>query len=181
MTIFNNIPVKNIRFLAFVMLIFSGVSCATLTQETDYPAMLKEIRYENADFSFVKLRDYLREHPGSRHRPEIMFAMGEYYFQIKNYHDAVEELARYINEYPEDKNAVFAQAILYKILLEYTDEPQLLEKLKEDFFCAPLFFVFSDAKTKYYKSILNNSYKIIDYVDRIEVFKNEESFLKITP
>ncbi len=107
--------------------------------------------------------------------------MCEYYVQIKDYRDAINELTKYIIDYPESKNSVIARIILYKTILDYNVEPSLLEKLKEQFFSKSLFLVFSDSKIKYYNSILNNTYKIVDYVDRIEIFKNDELFLKITP
>lgn len=172
---------KKTSGLLLITLIFVNLSCATLTRESDYYRILKEIRSTNIAFSFIKLKDYLREHPNSIYKAEIKFAMIEYYFQIKDYRDAVSELTEYIMDYSEGKNTIFAKAILYKILLEYKDEPLLLEKLKETFFSKSLFLIFSDVKAKCYRSILNNTYKVIDYVDKIEVFKNDEPFLKITP
>lgn len=175
-----NIKIKPFKFLVIIF-IFVNLSCATFSEESEYRAILKEIRIGDVDFSFVKLKNYSKEHPDSIYNPEIKFAIGEYYFQIKDYHDAINELTRYILDYPNDKRTIFAKAVLYKILLEYKDEPALLEKLKDNFFSAPIFFIFSDTKIKYYSSILNNCYKIVEHVDKIEVFRNEELFLKVTP
>ncbi len=170
--------INNFLILALILI---NLSCVTANSERQYRVILKEIRSGDFGFSFIKLKNYLREYPDSIHKPEIIFAMAEYFFQIKDYHDSIDELTRYILDYPEDKGRVFAQAILYKIFLEYKDEPLLSEAIKESFFSKSLFLVFSESKIKYYTSALNNAYKIVEYVDKIEVFKNNEPFFKITP
>lgn len=175
-----NIKIKIINFLVIIFTFFSA-SCATLSKESEYHVILKEIKAGDIDFSFVRLKNFLKEHPDSIYKPEIKFAICEYYFQVKDYHDAIEELTAYILDYPNGKRAVFAKAILYKILLDYRDEPMLLGKLKDNFFFTPVFFIFSDTKIKYYRSILNNDYKITEYVNKIEVFRNNELFFEVTP
>lgn len=172
--------INTLKF-AVAILIFINLSCITSTQDSQYYDALKEAKSGNADFAFMKLNNYLRENPDSIHTQEIRFAIGEYYFQIKDYRDAIYKLTDYIKDYPKDESIIFAQAILYKILLEYKKEPQLIQNLKENFFSKSLFLIFSESKAKYYKSILNNTYKIVDYVDKIEIFKNNGLFLKITP
>lgn len=171
----------NMIKFALLILVFVNLSCNTTTGDIRYHDAIKEIKSGNIDFAFMKLNNYLRDNPDSIHAREIRFAKGEYYFQIKDYRDAVNELGNYIVDYPKEKNTIFAQAMLYKILLEYKSEPALQEKLKKLFFSNSVFLIFSDSKTKYYKSILNNSYKILDYVDKIEVFKNNELLFQITP
>jgi len=135
----------------------------------------------NIDFVFVKLDSYLKEFPDSIHVPQARFAVCEYYFQIKDYRSAIYKLRDYIIDFPEEKATIFAQLFLYKILSEYRKEPALTEKIKESLFSKSVFLVFSDAKVKYYKSLLNNIYRILNYVDKIEVFKNNDLFLRITP
>lgn len=173
----------HIKLKAIIYLLLLGCvsSCATLRPEGDFNAFIKEIRRENADFAFMQLASYLREHPESAHVLDIRFALGEYYFQIRNYNDAIDELQYCIQSHPPDRNAVFAYAILYKIVSGYQDDPETLQKLKERFFSKSLFLVFSESKTKSYTSILNNRYDIVDYVDKIEVFKNNEAFLEVRP
>jgi tetratricopeptide (TPR) repeat protein len=156
-------------------------SCATLTPAGDFNAFIKDIRKESPDFAFMRLSAYLRDNPGSAHTCEIRFALAEYYFQIKNYYDAFDELQYCIENDPKGKNAVFAYAMLYKIISEYPNDAEVLLKLKERFFSKSLFLVFSDSKTKSYTSILNNRYDVVDYVDKIEVFKNNEAFLEVRP
>lgn len=172
---------KNLSKLLIAIFIFTNLSCATLSGESEYYAILKEIKTSEPDYVFMKLKNYLQEMSDSIHAQEIRFALCEHYFQTENYRDAINELSTYIIDYPDDKSTVFAQAIFYKTLLRYKGDSRLLEKLKERFFSQSLFLVFSESKVKHYKSILNNTYKISEYVDKIEFFKNNDLFLKITP
>lgn len=172
--------IKTLSFL-FAILVFVNLSCIRPIRDIQYFDALKEARSGNIDFAFMKLNNYLSERPDSNHAQAIKFAVAEYSFQIRNYRDAIYKLVGYIEEYPEDDSVLFARAILYKALLEYKQEPLLIEKVKRNLFLTPLFLIFSESKAKNYESILNNTYKIIDYFDKIEIFKNDDLFLKITP
>lgn len=172
--------IKTIKLILFVLALFN-LSCGTLKNDLTYTSAVQEAKSGNVGFAFMQLRDYLRQYPDSPHTCEIKFAIGEYYFQIKDYREAIGELSKYIMDYPHEKNTIFAKALLYKAILEYKNEPPTLEKLKELFFSKSIFLIFTDAKTRSYHSVLNNNYKILDYVDRIEVFKNSELFFEITP
>lgn len=176
----NRLKINTLKFLS-IILVFLNLSCVTSIKDTRYCDAWEEARSGNIDFAFMKLNNYLREYPGTIHTKEIRFAICEYYFQIKDYRDAVYKLSEYIKDYPDDKTAIFAQALLYKIILEDNQQPHLIEKMKESFFSKSLFLIFSESKIKSYNSILNNTYEIADYVDKIEIFKNNDLFLKITP
>jgi len=166
----------SVLFLALL-----NLSCVTSAEQNRYREIIREAKTGNIDFAFVKLNSYLKEFPDSLHIAQARFAVCEYYFQIKDYRSAIYKLRDYIIDFPEKEATIFAQLLLYKILSEYKKEPALTEKIKESFFSKSVFFVFSDAKVKYYKSSLNNIYRILNYVDKIEVFKNNDLFLKITP
>ena len=164
-----------------LFLVLLNLSCATSTGQYRYKEILRDAKAGNIDFAFVKLDSYPKEFPDSIHVPKARFAVCEYYFQIKDYRSAIYKLRDYIIDFPEEKATIFAQLLLYKILSEYKKEPALTEKIKESLFSKSVFLVFSDAKVKHYKSSLNNIYRILNYVDKIEVFRNNEPFLKITP
>ena len=169
------------RRLIFVVLLFLNLSCAATDRQRQYYNILKDTRRDSVHFTFMKLRNYLQEYPGSVHSREIRFAIGEYYLQVKNHQEAIRSLTAYLNDYREGEETIFAQALLYKAMLEYKEEPLLMEKIKENFFSESLFLTFSESKVKRHRSILNNTYKVVDYIDKIEIFKNNDLFLKITP
>lgn len=164
---------------ACILLILLNLSCSSIGVNPHYQNAVREARLGNADFAFMELRSYLQESPESDRAQNARFAMAEYYFQNKDYRQAILELTDYVMRYPEGKNTVFAQALLYKIFLEYQSEPELLGKLKELFFSKSIVLIFSEAKTKRYKSILGNRYSIMEYVDKIDVFQNDTLLFEI--
>lgn len=170
-----------ITLSAVILIMFCNISCITATRDSLYNDALGDIKSGNIDFAYIKLSSYLKDNPNSVKDKKIRFAIAEYLFQTQNYRDALYKLAEYINDYPEDTSAIFAQVLLYKVLLEYKQEPEKIKNIKERFFSKSLLLIFSESKTKYYKSLLNNTYKIIDYIDKIEIFKNNEPFLIVTP
>jgi outer membrane protein assembly factor BamD (BamD/ComL family) len=172
---------RKIFYLPVIFIILLNLSCATTSIEAQYKDILREARLGNTDFTFMKLTNYLSSYPDSAHAPEVEFALAEYYYQTQNYRDAIDALTRHIKDYSDSKSRVFAYALLYRLLSEYKLEPQLIAKIKQNLFSNSLLLIFSQSKTKYYKSIFNNTYKIVDYIDKIEIFKNNELFLKITP
>lgn len=167
--------------LSAVILIFLNLSCLIPIKDKRYGDILREIKSGNNDFAFMKLKDYLQNYPDNRHTQELKFALCEYYYEIKDYHDAIPALVDYINAYQNYQATIFAQALLYKIMLEYNQQPQLTAKIKENFFSSSLFLIFSESKVKHYNSLFKNKYKIAEYLDHIEIFKNNELLLKITP
>lgn len=167
---------------SIIALSIINTSCMTITKDNQYYyTAIEEARLGNFDFAFMNLNNYIWEYPDSIHTKDVKFAIAEYYFQTNNFRDAIYKLSEFIHDYHEEDTAIFAQALLYNAILKYKTEPKLTEKIKEAFFSKSIFLIFSELKVKQYKSILNNSYKIVDYIDRIEVFKNNELFLKITP
>lgn len=170
-----------IGFITVLFLAFMNLSCVTPKEGPGYYEALQEAASGNLDFAFLELNSYLRENPDSYHAPDIKFAVAEYHLGVKNYREAIDRLSKYIIDYPEEQNALLAQILLYKALIDFNPQSPLLEKLKERLFSKSIFLFLSDSKTKLYKSLLNNKYKIIEYVDRIEVLKNDEAILRIAP
>lgn len=164
-----------------IILLLINVSCVSTDNEYRYCEAMTDVKNGKIDFAFIKLTDYLRDNPQSPRSEKIKFAIAEYYLQINNYHDAILALSAFINEYPKDRNTVFAKALLYNAVKEYQKDTPLTERIKKEFFSSSIFLTFSEAKIKEYKSILNNTYKIAEYIDKIEIFKNNDLLFEITP
>ena len=158
---------NKIKFI-IITLIFFNISCVSLKKDNYYLDIIKEAKSGSIDFAFMKMRNYLKDNPDSKYVPEIKFSIIEYYFQINNYNEAISELSAYLNSYPQEQNSVFAYALLYKIILKYKKDSKAL------------FLVFAESKSKQYRSALNNTYKIVNYLDKIEIFRNGELFFEIS-
>ncbi|MDD5552777.1 MAG: hypothetical protein PHE18_02775 [Candidatus Omnitrophica bacterium] len=150
-------------------------------QEAAYYDALQDVKEGHHDYAYIKLREYVRERPRPDREKKARFSMAEYLLEIKNYRDAIKQLAGYLEDYPDDPSRVFAQALLYKALTDFKQDPELIERIKLNFFSRSLFLIFSESKSIEYESIFKNVYRITEYVDRIEIFKNNELFLDIAP
>ena len=159
----------------------SSMSASVSPETLNYQDALEDAKGGKSDFGLVKFDNYLKEYPNSPHKQGIKFAIIEYYLQINDYQDAILNLKQYIEEYPKDKSTVFAKALAYKAISEYGLNRELIEPIKEGFFSKSLFLIFSESKTKSYTSILGNTYKIVDYIDKIQFLKNNELFLEVSP
>lgn len=172
---------KALKALLAVMVSLQLISCACVPKEDLFLEAEAQAKAHKYDFAFILLGDYLKNNPGGRRGADARFALAEYYYLRKNYRPASVELTKYFQDYHDAPSAIFAKAMLYKILQEKEEHIEITDKLKQDFFSRPLFLVFSQSHAASYVSALNNTYKIMDYVDKIEVYLNDEIFLEIRP
>ena len=166
----------------FSLLLLS--SCASLSEPGRiYKNALNNVKEKNFDSAFMNLRELARDYPNSPYSRNARFAMAEYLFTKKDYYDSLREFVSIIEDFPNTSQALFAKAIVYKALSEFSSKEieGLSSKIKREFFAQPIILVFSEYKTKSLKTLLGSHYTIKDYVDRVEIFKDNEIFLKITP
>ncbi|RKY31327.1 MAG: hypothetical protein DRP74_05150 [Candidatus Omnitrophota bacterium] len=182
-------------YLTVLVLIFSSLSCAAVSNKISdgiYSVRLKnkeplffealqDAKAGNKDFAIMKFAEFLRMNPNTIYAKDIKFAIAEYNLEAKNYVGAIPQLAAFIEEYPEGTRTMLARALLYKALSDYGEETMTEEYMTEHFFAKCLFLIFSESKARYYVSILDNVYKIVDYIDKVKIFKNDELYLEITP
>ncbi|MEW6101782.1 MAG: outer membrane protein assembly factor BamD [Candidatus Omnitrophota bacterium] len=168
---------------AFLLILFASLnlSCLSTGAERRYQEAIKEAEEGNTNVAFLILKDYLNEFPQTPYGKDIRFALAEHYIDMQAYRDAIKELKSYLTDYPEDKTMVFVRALIYKILKEYQPDPELIESIESLFFSKSIFLSFSSSKTYTYKSLLNNTYKAVDYIDRITILKNDEILLEVSP
>jgi len=165
-------------------------SCATVSQSAQYYRQAyQQAKRKNYDTAFLKLRALLLNDPRSPYAPRAKFSTGEYYYDKEDYADAILTFYEYINEYPEDSGRVFAELIIYKISTEIKTnkylqfkERDLIEKIEKKIFSKPMFFLFFDKEKSYtFRSAFGNVYTALEYVDKVEVRRNGDYFLEISP
>lgn len=164
--------------------------CATVSETGDrYRAAVQAFRDGQAYFAFMHLKAIVKDDPNSPYAPAATFALGEYYFDNEDTFNAVKTLSDYVSLYPKDKGVVFAKLIIYKIITEIKkderlseEQSALIKEIRKELFSQPLFLIFYDRKIpRSYKSIFNHSYLVYDYVDKIKVFRDDKSFLELSP
>ncbi|MCX5687798.1 MAG: hypothetical protein NTV71_04075 [Candidatus Omnitrophica bacterium] len=150
-----------------------------------YDLAMRYIKNKQPDFALMEFRSVIRDFPKSPLAQRSVFAIAEYYYDHKMYHDAIKDFTGYIKSYPGSKANVFAKAYLLKIIEEIIDptleEKDKLEDIKKEFFSTPLFLLFKEYKETSYRSPFRNKFKIRYDIDNIEVYKNGQFFLTLKP
>lgn len=175
------------KYLIIFTLILTLTSCANQSASGrlyhDAKVFAKEGR---KDFAFLSLNEILRQNPNDRFAPEAIFGIAEYYYDTANYSQAVKEFAGLLKKYKSSKLGIFARAYLYKMIsdvkwLQSKDAVELAEAIKKEFFSKSAFFVFSEFKEVKAVSVLSNKYVLKEYVDKIDIFRNDKLFLSVSP
>jgi outer membrane protein assembly factor BamD (BamD/ComL family) len=174
-----------ILFIIGLIFVLSGQNVYAGEAGIRYDKAVRCIKLKQPDFAFMEFKSILRDFPESPLAQKSMFAIAEYCYDHKMYYDAILNFTEYINNNPRSKADVFAKAYLLKIMEEIKDptweEKRMLEKAKEDFFSKPLFLLSSKYKETSYKSVARNEFRIRYYIDKAEVYRNGQLFVKITP
>ncbi|MFH1201560.1 MAG: hypothetical protein V1674_01560 [Candidatus Omnitrophota bacterium] len=172
------------RIILILFCILALNACATLTEPGRiYHGAVCDIRDKNLNPAFMELRFLIRDYPKTPYAKDARFAIAEYFFIKNDYYDALREFAAIQEDFPNSPHALFAKAVAYKIISQHgrKDIKELSSKIKKEFFDKPVVLVFSEYKTKSLKTLWGSCYAIKDYVDRVEILKDNEIFLKITP
>jgi hypothetical protein len=175
-----------ILFVVGLIVVFSVQDLYAGEAGARYDKAIRCIKLKQPDFAFMEFRSILRDFPKSSLAQKSMFAMAEYYYDHKMYYDAILNFTEHINNNPRSKKAnIFAKTYLLKIMEEIKDptweEKRMLENVKKDFFSKPLFLVSARYKETSYKSVSRNKFRVRYYIDKVEVYRNGQLFVKITP
>lgn len=149
-----------------------------------YEEGLKLAKEKEYDFAFLSFRSLVQEYPKSKYAQDALFAVGEYFYQVKSYYDVNKIFNEYINKYASSPGAIFAKAYLYKII-EYSDKveerrKETADKLTLDFFSQIPFLLMPENKERSYLSAFNNKFTLNYQPDKIEIYQNGKIFIEIT-
>ncbi len=173
-------------FAVGLVVIFSVKElCAIEYARARYDAAIRYIKNKQPDFALMEFRSVIRDFPNSPLAQRSIFAIAEYCYDNKMYHDAINDFTGYVKSCPDSKANVFAKVYLLKIIEEIADptleEKNMFEDIKKEFFSKPLFLLFKECKETSYQSPSRNRFKIRYYIDNIEVYRNSQLFLTLKP
>ena len=131
------------------------------------------------DYAFMCFRSIINSSSRSKFYKEALFSTGEYYYSMGDYRNADRSFSSFLDTYPKDEAFPFAIAYMLRI-----DEQMQISKTTEGLRKKLITFkqlslLFSEFKELTYKSPLNLHYKAIYFIDRIEMYINEDLFEKI--
>ena len=132
------------------------------------------------DFAFIHFNALLDGFPESEYRQQALFATGEYYFLNGLYSDAIRAFNKFIENDPESEAKPFAIVYLLK-LAQRRGEEDTAERLKKELIGSQqLSLLFRDFKEFKYLSPLYKNYKALNFIDKIEIYIDNELFSKIS-
>ncbi len=163
-------------FLAFIIL-----SPAYLYAQTPRSLYYKGrflARSNDKNFAFFYFNRLARDFPDSKFAKESLFAVGEYYFVIRNYQDSASKFLEYINYYPESKVNLFSLMYLFKAAQTENNQEAAAEIEKKIFNFQQISLIFRDFKEYRYKTALDRELKAVYFIDKVEFYIDGQFFTK---
>ena len=169
-----------ILFVIILLVLLSWNSGNAQEERQLYSMAASAVKSGDLDTAFMHFRSLLENYPESKYRENPLFAIGEYYYLIADYSDAVKTFISFISDYPDSKGRQFALAYLLKIA-QIRGEESLVKSLEEKIVTLrQLTLLFSDFKEYKYRSSLLKEHRVIYYIDKVEFYVDKELFAKIS-
>ncbi|MBN3040628.1 MAG: hypothetical protein JW867_05830 [Candidatus Omnitrophica bacterium] len=168
------------KILLTVLLILVSFNNLYAQRETYlFHKAVGEAKSGNRDFAFIYFRRFLQSEPDSNLAKEAVFALGEYYYSLKSFPNATLYFKRFITDYPKNDARIFAYAYLLDLAkadgkIELT---AVLEKKIVTYYSLSL--LFRKYKEYRYKSPMAKNYKALYYIDKVQIYLDEELFAEI--
>lgn len=144
-----------------------------------YSKTLKSVRNNDLDFAFMYMRSIISKFPDSKHAPQALFGLGEYYFNTSNYPASIGAFKEFARKYPDSKARPFALAYLLKMAKKLNARQESIKGLQKEIVAfQQVSLLFRDFKELEYNSIFGRSYKLIYFIDKFEFYIDGEIFEK---
>jgi outer membrane protein assembly factor BamD (BamD/ComL family) len=156
-------------FMSIALLLAGSVRAHAFTAGAAYKAARTAVRSGNLDFAFFNFKAIVQDFPKTRYYKDSLFAIGEYYFFISDFYNANRAIARYIGEFGEDPEALFAYWYLMRVAQRSgSDDPRVEHYKKQIISFKQLSLLFRDFKEFKYLSPLGRVHRAVFYIDKIE-------------
>jgi tetratricopeptide (TPR) repeat protein len=133
-----------------------------------------------SDFAFMYYNELLRNYPTSKYREQALFATGEYYYKVSSFREAAAAFTDYLGEYPGSEQRLYVLAYLLSIAQRGKDASTIESLEKQIIDLQQVSFVFREKKEIAYRSPLNQNYKAVIHIDRVEFYVEGKLFAKVS-
>lgn len=145
-----------------------------------YAKAIQSARSGRVDFAFMYYNQLDRDFPRSRHREQVLFAQGEYFYELPAYAQAASFFRTLLQEYPQSPAKLFVLLYLYKIADAGQDVKELENFKKEILTFRQIGLVFKETKEYKYQSPFYRSYRAVFYIDKVEFYRGGELFAAVS-
>lgn len=144
-----------------------------------YYKAVKLARDKQLDFAFSYLDMVVNIYPNSKFFEDSLFSCGEYYFISGDSNSAKNIFEKFVGLLPDSKAKPFALVYLLKIA-EGEKKQDIIEALQKQIISfKQVSLVFRDFKEYSYLSALDKEYRIVYFIDRVEIYIDGDLFAKI--
>ena len=169
------------RYLIFFVISFWFVSTGFAPGAFEmYSKAVKFAKAGQDHFAFMHYNELLRNYPMSEYREQALFAIGEYYFRMPDFQEAAEAFQTFLKDYPDSEEKLYALAYLLNIANKDKIELSVQSLEKQIINLQQVSFVFRESKEVSYRSPLNQHYKTVIHIDKIEFYVEGELFAKVS-
>ena len=162
------------------LLLLAPVCGSAGEEDALYAKAIQAARSGRIDFAFMYYNQLDRDYPRSRHREQILFAKGEYFYELPAYPEAVKLFSVLLQEYPKSPAKLFALMYLYKIA-EAGQDARALENFKKEVLTfRQVGLVFKETREYKYQSPFYRAYRAVFYIDKVEFYRGGELFAAVS-
>ena len=133
-----------------------------------YAKAVKAAKTGNPDFAFMYYNAIARNYPQSKYREQILFAKGEYFFQLPQYGQAAEMFKAFLTDYPDSNGKLFALVYLFRIAEFEKNKSQLNDLKKAIVTFKQVGFIFKEFKEYKNRSPLYRPYRAVFHIDKVD-------------
>ena len=145
-----------------------------------YAKALQAARAGRVDFVFMYCNQIDREYPRSRYREQVLFAKGEYFYELPAHALAKEAFEKVLEEYPQSPAKLFVLSYLHKIA-EAEGKAESIERFRKEILTLrQVGLVFKETKEYNYSSPFYRSYRAVFYIDKVEFYRGGELFAAVS-
>jgi len=141
---------------------------------------LQAAKSGNLDFAFMNYRSILLRYSTSPFVEQATFAKGEYYYGLPDFNRARIVFDEYQQKYPESEGRMFALVYLLNIAEQKGNEEAVESFSRELINLKQVSLIFRDFKEYVFLSPMQQKYKAVFHIDKIEIFLNGELFAQIS-
>jgi len=174
-----NNELKIIFILLLITCLFVPNSYCGEDKELYYKGV-KQARHGKTDEAFTYFHIVLNNFDqSSRFNENSLFSVGEYYFSIGAQYETESTFRKVANEYPESITGLLALGYLFNLANKKADKKQLecLKKEIEGFKQVSL--LFRDSEEFSYLSAMQKEYKVVYFIDKVEIYIDGELFQEV--
>jgi outer membrane protein assembly factor BamD (BamD/ComL family) len=172
---------RKIRIILLVILLACLFTQGAYSEESQrlYHEGLNLARRGDMDFAFMRYQLLLENYPDAEFIEHVLFAVGERYFSMSDYYNAAMTFNEFINRYPESDALPFALIYLAKISRQAGKEDLATNFEKAVISFKQTSLLFTNYKEHTYVSSFYKKYKAVYFIDRVEIYINNELSAKI--